>query len=210
MRMLTLIALFARLAASDTLDVPTLPVAPVVDGRIAPNEYGVPNVRLTTGAGEVRVWIARANGWLHVAAQLTDTSFYWGDDFVVSLDPDGTGGSAPSAGDRQWYLRRTLDSSVVATSPGGRWTAPGDDRSLGAARSGADWSVASSTDATGWRIELRVRESAARTGTALPRLALRTYDDAPRGWWSWPAPPTGTPSQRVERTPDAWVALRWR
>jgi hypothetical protein len=44
----------------------------------------------------------------------------------------------------------------------------------------------------------------------MPRIAFRTYNSGPRGWWSWPAPPAGTPAQRVERDPRLWALLSFR
>jgi len=197
------------LSRADTLDVPRLAAAPTLDGRADEREYGAPTIRIAAGAGEVRVWVARHGDALHIAAALPDSTPYWGDDLVVSLDPDGSGGAAPGDGDRQWYLRRALDSSTVVVASGGRWFAAGRlPPMLGPARAGDDWAVASASTAMGWSVELRVRAGAARTGAALPRLALRTYDDRPHGWWSWPPPPAGTAAVRVERNPDLWVALR--
>src|SRR4051812_31637375 len=112
-------------APTDTLDVRTLARQPVLDGRVDETEYGAPSIRITTAAGEVRVHVGRRDGYVYIAATLPDTSMYWGDDFVVSIDPDGSGGAAPGTGDRQWYLRRTLDSSVVFTATNGRWETPG-------------------------------------------------------------------------------------
>jgi hypothetical protein len=196
---------------ADTVDVRELPRAPDVDGRADDAEYGAPSIRLRTPQGEVRVWLGRRDGWLHVAAALPDSTFYWGDDFVVSIDPDGSGGATPGDGDRQWYLRRTLDSSVVHVAAGGRWYGPGaPPTSLGTTREHADWRVASTTNGAGWTVELRVRERVVRTGNSMPRLAVRTYDDRPHGWHAWPAPPEGTPPIRVERTPDLWATLRFR
>ncbi len=98
-----------------------------------------------------------------------------------------------------------LDSSVVLTAAGGRWETPGTPTPmLGATRHHADWDVAATSTPRGWMIELRIRESL----LTAPRVALRTYNDAPRGWWSWPAPAAGAPAQRVERSPEAWVVLR--
>src|SRR5690348_8721731 len=104
--------LFAGLCAcapADTLDVRTLARAPILDGSADDAEYGGSTLRLTTAAGEVKAWIGRRDGYVYIAAALPDTSFYWGDDLVVSIDPDGSGGASPGNGDRQWYLRRTLD-----------------------------------------------------------------------------------------------------
>jgi hypothetical protein len=190
---------------ADSLDVRRLVRAPMLDGRVDDAEYGAPSIRIATAAGAVTAWVGRHDGYLYIAASLPDSSFYWGDDFVVSLDPDGSGGSNPGDGDRQWYLRRMLDSSVVLTATGGRWETPGKPTPmLGATRHHADWDVASASMPSGWTIELRIRESA----LSAPRLALRTYNDAPRGWWSWPAPAAGVLAQRVERSPDQWVVLR--
>src|SRR4051794_9381598 len=120
--------LFASLCvctSTDTLDVRTLARTPVLDGRVDDAEYGAPAIRITTAAGEALVRVGRRDGYVYIAATLPDTSFYWGDDFVVSIDPDGSGGTNPGDGDRQWYLRRTLDSSAVFTAAGGRWETPG-------------------------------------------------------------------------------------
>src|SRR4051812_22743214 len=117
-----LAAVFAAASpiAADTLTVPSVSTTPVVDGHVDDREYGAPLFRIVTGAGEARVWIARADGFVHIAAVIPDTSFYWGDDFVVSVDADGSAGTSPQTGDRQWYLRRTLDSSVVFSAQNGR------------------------------------------------------------------------------------------
>ena len=165
-------------APADSLDVRRLARAPVLDGRVDDAEYGAASIRIPTATGEVTAWIGRRDGYIYIAASLPDSSFYWGDDFVVSIDPDGSGGTNPGDGDRQWYLRRVLDSSVVLTASGGRWETPGKPTlMLGTARHHADWDVASVSNAAGWTIELRIRESL----LSAPRLALRTYNDAPRG-----------------------------
>lgn len=192
----------------DTIVVAAAPKAPVLDGRVSDAEYGGVVRRIETAAGGVRVWVAQHGGFIYVAADLPDTSFYWGDDFVVSLDANGSADASPQTGDRQWYLRRVLDSSVVSVASGGRWNTPGQPQAkLGAARGGDDWSVASASTTSGWAVELRVRESVLDASVALPRIAFRTYNDNPSGWWSWPSPPTGAPAQRVERSPDLWTAM---
>jgi len=194
----------------DTLDVVSLSVAPLIDGRIDDHEYDDPPIRFATAAGHVRMWIGRHGGFVYVAAALPDSTFYWGDDFVVSLDPDGSGGASPGTGDRQWYLRRVLDSSVVAVADQGRWYPPDHTPPmLGPIRHHADWDVASTSSASGWAIELRFRETT-KPGAAVPHLAVRTYNDLPGGWWSWPEPAAAVPAQRVERSPHLWVPLRLR
>lgn len=199
---------------TDTVDVVSLARAPVLDGRVDVAEYGATTLHVTTPAGAVRVWVARHGGFMYVAAELPDTTFYWGDDFVVSIDPDGSGGSSPSPGDRQWYLRRTMDSSVVSVvtpAATGRWSPAGQEPTrLGLARHHSDWDVATSSSPSGWVVELRVREAVVQPAAAAPKLVIRTYNDRPHGWWSWPEPPAGVPAQRVERNPDLWVPLRFQ
>jgi hypothetical protein len=193
----------------DTLDVLTLASAPHLDGQVGESEYGAPTVHLRTAEGEVKVWVVRNGGWLYVAAALPDSTFYWGDDFVVSLDPDGSADTTPSTGDRQWYLRRTLDSSFVVVADSGRWFRAGHPPpTLGAARQGDDWEVASHSAHDAWTVELRIRETALNAGSALPRVAFRTYNDRPHGWWSLPAPAPGAPAYLVERSPQSWVPFR--
>lgn len=188
-----------------------LPAAPVLDGAASDHEYGAAALRLPTAMGEVRVWLGRHSGFTYLAAALPDSTYYWGDDFVVSLDPDGSGGTSPGDGDRQWYLRRSLDSTVVAVAQNGRWQTPGiEPPKLGPARHHADWDVASTSSPAGWVVELRIRDAILKSGPAAPRFALRTYNDRPQGWWSWPPPPDGTPAQRVERIPGVWVPLATR
>jgi len=197
-------------APADTIDAATLRAAPVMDGRVAEREYGDQPIRITTAAGVARVWLARHDGFVYIAAALPDSTFYWGDDFVVSLDANGSADASPQPGDRQWYLRRTLDSSIVSTAVSGRWNTPGQEPPmLGPVRRGEDWDVASSSSSSSWTVELRIRDAAfGASSTAPPRIAFRTYNDGPNGWWSWPEPASGTPAQRVERSPQLWTPIR--
>ena len=184
---------------------------PVLDGRVGESEYRRfvmiqkwPKTSVTEERN-VRVWLGQRKDFLYIAAELPDSSYYWGDDFVVSFDPDGSAGGAPGDGDRQWYLRRDLDSSVVATAVAGRWTIPGHEPPpLGKKRHGDGWDVASTSSADSWTVELRIRSP--RLGP-MPRIAFRTYDDSPQGWWSWPVPPDSLRTTVVERTPNLWVPL---
>ena len=200
------------------VEVRLLARTPAMDGEVSEDEYGAPTMLLPTAAGEAKVWVTRSGESVHIAAILPDSTFYWGDDFVVSVDPNGDAGAAPGAGDRQWYLRRSLDSSSVLTAPAnGRWHAPDQPPPmLGSVRSGADWRVAARSEAARWTVELRVdaaafglsaTEGAGNPSRPAPRLALRTYNDAPHGWWSWPAPPAGVPPVRVERNPELWAEV---
>jgi hypothetical protein len=185
------------------VDARPLERPPVVDGAVvADSEYFRPaTLRWPKERGGMLVWVARHGDDLHVAALITDSTYYWGDDFVISLDPDGSGGAAPGAGDRQWTFRRDLDSSVVATAANGRW-AWGPP--LGTSHAGGDWSAASHSGDRSWSLEFRVRLRDWR----VPRIAFRTFDDAPKGWWSWPAPRDGERATRVEMIPERWLPLR--
>jgi hypothetical protein len=198
---------------ADTLAAMSLRQAPMLDGRVTDREYGTPALHFETGAGEVRVWLARHGGFLYLAATIPDSTYYWGDDLVISLAPRGRGARTLAVGDRQWYLRRTLDSSlvsVVTSASSGRWSPPGQAQpTLGATRHAPDWDVASMSTATGWAVELRVRERVVRPTAAAPRLALRTFNDRPQGWWSWPKAPPEMPAQRVERTPSLWIPIEF-
>lgn len=197
---------------ADTLTVPPLAQAPILDGLVTEREYGAPALQVVTAAGVVRVWLGRQGGYLYLAAVIPDSSFYWGDDFVVSLDPNGRGGPQPDVDDRQWYLRRVLDSSVVrlvtAVDSGRWWASSQAPATLGASRHHADWDIASTSWLSGWAVELRVRESVVHPGTSAPRMALRTYNDRPQGWWSWPKAPPGVAAHRVDRVPELWIPLR--
>ena len=95
-------------APSDSLDVRRLARAPMLDGRVGDAEYGVSSIRIATTAGEVTAWVGRHDGYLYLAASLPDSSFDWGDDLVVSVDPDGSGGANPGDGHRQSAPRLAL------------------------------------------------------------------------------------------------------
>jgi len=207
-----LACVLAAPASPDTLTIPLRQAPPHLDGQLESNEYGLAAIHLPTASGRVDIWLSRTPGWIHLAAFLPDTSFYWGDDLVISLDPDGSGGARPGAGDRQWYLRRVLDSTRIFVSSGGRWISAGQEPpALGPVRADPDWELAANSSHSGWTVELRIRQGAfATASTAPPRLGLRTYNDQPSGWWSWPEPPVGIPARRVEQTPDLWIPVRLR
>ena len=198
--------------AAQAITVATASKAPVVDGRIAPKEYGAPSVRIALAAGEATVWLTRHGGYVYIAALLPDTSMYWGDDFVVNLDANGSGGAAPDIGDRQWYLRRVLDSSVVFVvdaAAKGRWLPPGvTPPLLGRARHTKEWDLAASSSPREWYVELRVSEKLFAPGRQ-PRISFRTYNDKPRGWYTFPQALDGKPLS-MERVPDQWIPLQLR
>jgi hypothetical protein len=108
-------------------------------------------------------------------------------------------------------LTRLLDSSVVSIAEGGRWSPRGSNPTvLGFVRHHADWDISSRSSPTGWVVELRIAMRVVNRGSNAPRLAFRTYNDRPSGWWSWPIPPAGIPAQRVEWLPDLWIPIRLR
>ena len=210
--MLVLLLTLALMPGSgDTLRIrPLTGNAPVFDGVVAVREYGAPNVEIPTAQGGVNVWAVRRGDTVYIAARMTDSTFYWGDDFVISLDPLGDRTPGPGHDDTQWYFRRVLDSSVVNRGRHGRWMAPSDDPDwrLAKERSGDGWEVRGSSDAAGWSLELRLpalwfADDSGRTAT----IAFRSYDDSPHAWYSWPAPLPGERPTKVEITPVQWVAV---
>lgn len=183
---------------------------PSFDGAVSEGEYGAPSAVLPAAQGGVQVWSVRAGDTVFIAARMRDSTFYWGDDFVISLDPLGDRTPGPGHDDTQWYLRRVLDSSVVNRGRHGRWMAPGDDPDwrLGKERSGDGWEVRSSSDASGWAVELKLpllwfADDSGRRAT----IAFRSYDDSPHAWYSWPAPLPGERAIRVEMTPAQWAVV---
>ena len=49
------------------------------------------------------------------------------------------------------------------------------------------------------------------TAAGVARVWLARHDGfvyGPNGWWSWPEPASGTPAQRVERSPQLWTPIR--
>jgi hypothetical protein len=197
-------------AATDTLRIPALTRVPILDGAASEAEYGPPIVTLDAGSGPVRIRAGHRDGVLYIAADVPDSTFYWGDDVVVSFDVDGTGGPAPGAGDRAWIIRRAADSSVVLTAAGdGRWEPAGGAPKIGTVRSGPGWAVRTTVADSRWTMELKIDlPSAGAAPGAAPRIALRTFNDKPAPTWStWPAPPAGVPAQRLDRIPDLWLPV---
>lgn len=209
--MLSAMVAFALMQGNaDTLRVQTTAGAMRFDGAASEAEYGTPNVVLPSAQGGVKIWVVRSGDTAYVATRMTDSTFYWGDDFVVSLDPLGDRTPGPGHDDTQWYLRRVLDSSVVNRGRHGRWMAPSDDPDwrLGKERCGDGWEVRSSSDATGWSIELKLpvmwfADDSGRRAT----IAFRSYDDSPHAWYSWPAPRAGERPTRVEMVPKEWAVV---
>jgi hypothetical protein len=208
--MLSLLFLLSAQAA-DTVRIraiprPPDPVVPVDTARL-----GSPQVRIRTGQGTALVWLLRAVDTVFVAASIPDSTPYWGDDFVISMDTRGDGGPAPQHDDFQLYFRRVLDSSVVFRGRNGRWEPPRADPDwrLGAERSGGGWEVSGQDQRNGWSLLLRLDPAWLNgEGGRLPRIAFRIYDDEPGGWFAWPVPRPDTPATAVEQTPARWVPVR--
>jgi hypothetical protein len=167
-------------------------------------------VRLRTGQGTAQIWLLRAADTVFIAVRIPDSTPYWGDDFVVSLDTSGDAAGQPQHDDFQLYFRRILDSSVVYRGRNGRWEPPRDDPDwrLGGERSGGGWEVSGLNERWGWTLLLRLDPAwLAPSSGRLPRIAFRIYDNDPGGWFSWPAAAGSQPATEVERTPSAWVPV---
>lgn len=197
---------------TDTVCVQVVPHAPELERLADTSDWGAAPIRLRTGQGTASVWLLRAGDSVYVVAAIPDTTRYWGDDLVVSLDTEGDAADTPQHDDFQWYFRRTLDSSVVYRGRARRWAPPqGDpDWRLGRAREGAGWRVeaAELESARGWALVLRLERGWLELAGQRARLALRIYDDAPSGWFAWPHPPDGMQPARVEQQPLLWGVVK--
>jgi hypothetical protein len=208
---LTAIICAIQIALPETLLIRTIERPPRPGVAAGSSYYGLPQVRISTRQGTALVWLLRASDTVFVAASIPDTTPYWGDDFVLSLDTKGDGGETPQHDDFQLYFRRLVDSSVVFRGRLGRWEPPkGDpDWRLGADRSGGGWEVSALDGGKGWSLLLRLDPAWLEGAEGrLPRLALRIYDNDPQGWFAWPLSP-GTPQpSSIEQTPDLWAPIR--
>lgn len=209
--MLIAALLLLQVSFPDTLQIRSIPAPPIPGDPVDSAGYGPPQLRLRTPQGAALVWLLRSSDTVFVAATIPDSTPYWGDDFVLSLDTRGDGGGGPQHDDFQLYFRRILDSSAVFRGRLGRWEPPkGDpDWRLGAERSGGGWEVSAVDGAKGWSLLLRLDPAWLEGAEGrLPRLAVRIYDDDPQGWFAWPLP-RGTPQpSSIERTPDLWAPIK--
>ena len=196
-----LLALALQVGPGDTVPVRRVEAVPIDPGSSL-SALGEPSVRIRTGQGDADIWLVRTRDSAYVVARIPDSTYYWGDDVVISLDVSGDRGRTPGHDDFQWYFRRALDSSVVYRGRGGRWEAPrGDpDWRLGPAREGGGWTVSAMGDAKGWSLILRL-DAAWLEGASgrSPGIAFRIYDDSPGGWFAWPAPAAGRQPASIER-----------
>jgi hypothetical protein len=195
----------------DTLRVRAIPFPPTADQTADSARYGPPQVRIPTRQGIARVWLLRASDTLFIAAVLPDSSHYWGDEFVLSIDTRGDGGASPLHDDFQWYFRRLMDSSTVYRGRNGRWEPPkGDpDWRLGPERFGGGWEVSAHDGAGGWSLLLRL-DPVWLLGMEgqLPRVAFRVFDNDPQGWFAWPHPNGVPQASSVEQRPELWAPFQ--
>jgi hypothetical protein len=195
-----------QVPSADTLEIRSIERPPLPGEATDSGRLGSPQIRLRTRQGTALVWLLRAADTVFVAVSIPDSSRYWGDDFVLSLDTRGDAAANPQHDDFQWYFRRTLDSSVIYRGRGGRWEAPrGDpDWRLGTERSGGGWEVSARDEPERWSLILRLDPAWLQSGEGrLPRLAFRIYDNSPQGWFAWPHRP-GATAVSVEQTPSLW------
>jgi hypothetical protein len=195
--------------STDTLKIRTVERPPAPGEAIDSSRHGPPQLRLPTKQGVALVWLLQAADTFFIAATIPDSTSYWGDDFVLSMNPQGKVGASPGHDDFQWYFRRTVDSTVIYRGRGGHWEAPrGDpDWRLGADRSGGGWEVSARDDTKSWSLLLRLDPAWLKAGGGrLPRVAFRIYDNSPQGWFAWPHPP-GTTAVSVEQTPRLWAHI---
>jgi len=206
-----ILLLLQVLAAPETLVVAPLADHPVLDGAVSASEWGTPSLEIARAQGPVRVWLRHDSAAVYLAAALPDSTYYWGDDLVISLDVDGDRSAGPDHDDFQWYLRRVLDSSLVLRGQDGHWQPPrGDpDWRLGPEREGGGWRVWNENTSSGWSIELRFdREYFSGQDGRLPGFSVRVYDDAPHGWTVWPRASDLPQPTEVERRPRRWGVVR--
>jgi hypothetical protein len=206
-----MLLLLLQLASADTLKIRPISIVPAESQIIGSSLLGLPQLRIRTGQGTAMVWILRARDTVFLAASIPDSSYYWGDDFVVSLDTSGDAAEQPQHDDFQLYFRRALDSSVVYRGRNGRWEPPRDDPDwrLGRERAGGGWEVSGGSGKTGWTVLLRLDPAWFQGESGrLPRIAFRIYDNDPAGWFPWPAAHRGEPPTRIERTPSTWIPIR--
>src|SRR5215204_1638023 len=188
--LMTLLWMF-QVSSLDTLRIRSIPFLPQPEETPDSSRYGSPHVRIRTKLGEASIWLLRSSDTLFIAAVIPDSSRYWGDDFVVSIDTRGDGGPRPQHDDFQWYFRRSMDSSTVYRGRNGHWEPPkGDpDWRLGRERAGGGWQVSARDASRCWSLLLRL-DPAWLVGAddRLPRLAFRIFDNDPQGWFAWPFP----------------------
>ena len=200
-----------QIFSPDTLRIRTLRFHPGRQEVADSVRYGSPHLQVRTRQGTALIWMLRSRDTFFVAAVIPDSTPYWGDDFVLSIDTRGDGGSGPGHDDFQWYLRRMADSSVIFRGRDGRWQPPkGDpDWRLGPEREGGGWELSVGSGVSSWSLLLRLDPAwLAGADGRLPRLAIRIFDNDPHGWFAWPFPAGIPQASSVEQTPDLWAPFK--
>ena len=108
----------------DTVRIRAVAAAPAPDRLADTVSWGFPQIVVETGQGRASIWLLTVADSVYLVAAIPDSTPYWGDDLVVSIDTDGDRANTPQHDDFQWYLRRMLDSSVVLRGRAGRWDPP--------------------------------------------------------------------------------------
>jgi hypothetical protein len=192
----------------DTVRIRAVAAAPAPDRLADTVSWGSPQIVVETGQGRASIWLLTVADSVYLVAAIPDSTPYWGDDLVVSIDTDGDRADTPQHDDFQWYLRRMLDSSVVLRGRAGRWDPPqgNPDWRLGSARSGEGWDVRAAEETGGrrWAAVLRLERGWLDVARGRPGLAVRIYDNQPSGWHAWPRPASGVRPARVEDQPALW------
>src|SRR5690349_15190084 len=98
-----MLLLMALLQAVDTVKIGKASSPPVFDGAVSVAEYGSPTITMTRPGGAVQLWLKQHDGQVYLAAQIGDSTYYWGDDLVIGLDTGGDRGDGPGHDDFQWY-----------------------------------------------------------------------------------------------------------
>ena len=203
--------LVLQLFSPDTLHIRDIQAPPGPASAPGDTSFGVPQLRIPTRQGTAFVWLLRWSDTVFVAAAIPDSTPYWGDDFVISIDIHGDGGPSPGHDDFQWNFRRVMDSSVVYRGRNGHWEAPkGDpDWRLGRERSGGGWEVSTRDGQKAWSLLLRLDPIWFLGADGRPaRLAFRIFDNDPQGFFIPPAPFNVPQPSAVEQIPDQWAPVR--
>lgn len=203
--------LLLQAASADTLRVYEIPSPPPPGADLARRQDGAPPVTIRTRQGKAAVWLLRSLDTVFVAAVVADSTPSWRDEFVISIDTQGDGGSSPGHDDFQWVFRRVTDSTVVYRGRNGHWEPPkGDpDWRLKRERSGGGWEVSGVDRGPAWTLLLRLDPAWFEGADGRqPRLAFRVFDNDPHGWFAWPLPKDIPQASSVEHTPDLWAPVR--
>jgi hypothetical protein len=77
-----------QVLSADTVAVSRLEQSPSPSITIDSARLGSPQVKISTRQRPALVWLLRAGDTVFIAASISDTSQYWGDDFVSVSTPE--------------------------------------------------------------------------------------------------------------------------